>query len=272
MIWSPTRCIGWRHANGSWKIIAMSLPRRCRASSLGRTRRGCARPSRRISPLEVTCDWRLRSPISGEARDALARPGLADDAQRLVRDAACTRDPTRHWTSPSWSGRRPSGSRTSRRVVPSKLLTRSARGGRGTRTAMSTTRFMNTTATAPTMTTPTTVGRSWLNVEVDREPAEALDVEDRLGDDRPADEEGDVDPEHRDDWGQARPQGVRVMMTAPLRETLRARGSDVVLSERLEQACYASSGRRSPQTAARARSRAGSCARRSRPGSSVIGT
>ena len=73
---------------------------------------------------------------------------------------------------------------------------------------MSTKKFMNATAIAPTMTTPSTVGRSWLSVRVDREPAEALDVEDRLGDDRAADEQGHVEPEHRHDRRQARPQGV----------------------------------------------------------------
>ena len=99
---------------------------------------------------------------------------------------------------------------------------------------MSTTRFMIATAAAVQMTTPSTVGRSWVIAPLIREPAEPLDVEDRLGDDRAADEQRDVEAEDRDDRGQARAQPV-LEDHPPLGQALRARGADVVLAERLEQ-------------------------------------
>ena len=49
-IWSPTRYIGCRHANGSWKIIEMSRPRILRSSSRLQPRAGRV-PSKRISPV-----------------------------------------------------------------------------------------------------------------------------------------------------------------------------------------------------------------------------
>ena len=99
---------------------------------------------------------------------------------------------------------------------------------------MSTTRFMNATAVAVQTTTPSTVGRSWVDRARDREPAEALDVEDGLGDDRAADEQRDVEAEDRHDRRQARAQPVLEDHLA-LGEPLGARGPDVVLAERLEQ-------------------------------------
>ena len=99
---------------------------------------------------------------------------------------------------------------------------------------MSTTRFMIATAVRRDETTPSTVGRSCVVRRRDREPAEPLDVEDRLGDDRAADEQRHVEPEQRHDRRQARAQAVPEDDLA-LREALRARRADVVLAERLEQ-------------------------------------
>ncbi len=59
-IWSPTRYIGCRHANGSWKTIAMSLPRIFRSSSGGSVSR--SRPLNSTSP-EITVRSRLSSPM-----------------------------------------------------------------------------------------------------------------------------------------------------------------------------------------------------------------
>ena len=93
---------------------------------------------------------------------------------------------------------------------------------------------MIATAVAVQMTTPSTVGRSCVIGAVVGEPAEALEVEDRLGDDRAADEQRDVEPEDRHDRRQARAQAV-LEDHLPLGEPLCARGADVVLAERLEQ-------------------------------------
>ena len=136
---------------------------------------------------------------------------------------------------------------------------------------MSTMRFMTTTATAPSMTTPTTVGRSWLNVAVDREPAEPLDVEDRLGDDRSADEQGDVHAEHRHDRGQARSQ--RVVdddPCAPRAPSLARCGCSPPRASRA--GCCASSARRSRRRAARARDQGRIMCEKKPDGLSVIGT
>ena len=99
---------------------------------------------------------------------------------------------------------------------------------------MSTKRFMKATAAAVTTTTPSTVGRSWVVALVDREPPEPLDIEHALGDDRAADEQGDVETEDRHDRRQARAQPVLEDHLA-LGEPLGARRADVVLAERLEQ-------------------------------------
>ena len=80
-IWSPTRYIGCRHANGSWKIIEMSRPRILRSSSPFSPSR--FRPSNRISPL-MSVVAGFSSPMIARLDDALARAGLADDAERLA--------------------------------------------------------------------------------------------------------------------------------------------------------------------------------------------
>ncbi len=51
-IWSPTVNTGLRLVIGSWKIIAMSLPRTWRISSSGSASR--SRPSNRISPVGIS--------------------------------------------------------------------------------------------------------------------------------------------------------------------------------------------------------------------------
>ena len=70
-IWSPTRYIGWRQANGSWKIIETSRPRivaqlRSATASAGRCPR---RGSRRVTSACAA----VQEPHDREARDALAR-------------------------------------------------------------------------------------------------------------------------------------------------------------------------------------------------------
>ena len=71
---------------------------------------------------------------------------------------------------------------------------------------MSTMRFMNDNGDRADHDDADDGGQILVERAVDREPAEALDVEDRLGDDRSADEEGDVHAEHRHDGSQARAQ------------------------------------------------------------------
>ena len=73
---------------------------------------------------------------------------------------------------------------------------------------MSTTRFMIATAVAVEEHHPEHGRQLLVDRAVDREPAEALDVEDRLGDDRAADEQCDVEAEQRHDRRQARAQAV----------------------------------------------------------------
>ena len=51
-IWSPTLKTGLRLVIGSWKIIAMSLPRTLRISSSERASR--SRPSNMISPVGIS--------------------------------------------------------------------------------------------------------------------------------------------------------------------------------------------------------------------------
>ena len=69
---------------------------------------------------------------------------------------------------------------------------------------MSTTRFANATATDGDEHDPEHDRQVLLERVVDRELAEALEVEHRLGDHGAADEQGDVEPEHRHDRGEAR--------------------------------------------------------------------
>ena len=99
---------------------------------------------------------------------------------------------------------------------------------------MSTTRFMNATAAAVTTTTPSTVGRSWVVALVIASQPSPWMLNTRLGDDRAADQQGDVETEDRHDRRQARAQPV-LEDHLPLGEPLGARRPDVVLAERLEQ-------------------------------------
>ena len=78
----PTVSAGLSEVIGSWKIIAMRLPRIARmpaSSSFSRSS-----PSNRISPL-VDPAGRVRDQAQDRERgDALARAGLADDGERLA--------------------------------------------------------------------------------------------------------------------------------------------------------------------------------------------
>ena len=72
---------------------------------------------------------------------------------------------------------------------------------RGSMTAYSrsTIRLKKTMQSVANTTTPWTVGRSKLSVALDREPPEAGEPEDRLGEDRAAEPDRDVHAEHRHD-------------------------------------------------------------------------
>ena len=124
--------------------------------------------------------------------------------------------------------------RTSSRSWPPSAITSSAPADRGRRTATSTTRFAIATAVEATSTTAITSGRSCVARSEDRLVAEPVEVEDGLGDDRAADEQRDVEAEHRDDRRQARAETVPEDDLS-LAQAFRARGADVVLAERLEQ-------------------------------------
>ena len=103
---------------------------------------------------------------------------------------------------------------------------------------------------------------------VEREPAEPLDVEDRLGDDRTADEQRDVEAEDRHDRRQARAQPVLEDHARARRAPSRARcGCSPRRASRA--GCSGSAARRSRCRGGRARSRAGSCARTTCPTPSV---
>ena len=80
-IWSPTRYIGWRQANGSWKIIETSRPRTWRSSFGDSFRRSRALEEDLAGDVGGR---RVEQAHDREARDALARAGLADDAERLA--------------------------------------------------------------------------------------------------------------------------------------------------------------------------------------------
>ena len=77
----PIVCTGFSDVIGSWKIIAMSLPR------ISRSRLGLAvssSSSRNFAEPLVIVDARLFEAHDREAGDALAGAGLADDAERLA--------------------------------------------------------------------------------------------------------------------------------------------------------------------------------------------
>ncbi len=107
---------------------------------------------------------------------------------------------------------------------------------RGSRKAYttSTTRFMITTANVATSTTPSVAGQILAEDRVDGHEAEAVEVEDALGDDGAAHEQRDVETEHGHDRRQARAQAV-LEDHALLGQPLGARGADVVLTHRVEQ-------------------------------------
>ena len=99
---------------------------------------------------------------------------------------------------------------------------------------MSTTRFIITTANVATSTTPSDRREVLAEDGVDRHEAEAVEVEDALGDHRAADEERDVEPEHRHDRRQAGAQPVPEDH-ALLGQPLGAGRADVVLAHGVEQ-------------------------------------
>ena len=80
-IWAPTVNSGLSDVIGSWKTIAISLPRtRASVASASRTSDW---PFQRTSP-PVMLPGQLDQAEQGLGRDALARPALADQAERLA--------------------------------------------------------------------------------------------------------------------------------------------------------------------------------------------
>ena len=83
-IWSPTVNTGFRLVSGSWKIIAMSLPRILRISPSGSP--SSSRPSNQTSlPAPISAGGMSSSRMIVRAVTLLPEPGLAHDAQGLPR-------------------------------------------------------------------------------------------------------------------------------------------------------------------------------------------
>ena len=187
-----------------------------------------SRPWRSASPARYV-RWRLCRPHQREARDRLSRARLANDAERLAPVERVGE--IRHRTDVALVR-----GEDDRQVANIENYLAHSYRTRGSRNAYEDVHDEVHEHHGDSAEHDDADDRWQILVERrgDREPAEALGVEDRLGDDRTADEEGDVHPEHRHDRRQARPQRM-VCDHAPLRETLRSRGSDVVLSQCLEQ-------------------------------------
>ena len=81
-IWSPTDMTGLSDVFGSWKIIAMSLPRIGRSFSVESSSRFW--PSMITAPVTFAVVRRSR-PMAASQVTLLPEPGLADDAERLAR-------------------------------------------------------------------------------------------------------------------------------------------------------------------------------------------
>src|SRR4051794_234354 len=113
-IWAPTRYIGWRHANGSWKTIAISLPRPLRSSSGGSVSR--SRPLNSTSP-EITVRARLSRPMIARFETLLPEPDSPTMPRVSPRDSVNDTSETA-WTMPSEVGKRTVRPRTSRRRSP----------------------------------------------------------------------------------------------------------------------------------------------------------
>ena len=78
--WRPIECTGFSDVIGSWKIIAISLPRSLRRRAGGTFSRSSSLNS--TSPVEVVLRG-VVEPHDREARHALAGARLADDADGL---------------------------------------------------------------------------------------------------------------------------------------------------------------------------------------------
>ncbi len=88
--WRPMVSTGLSEVMGSWKIMAMRLPRIWRISSSSSLRRSS--PSKMISPATILPGRIGDEPHDRECGDALAAAGLADEAEGLalfdvIRDA-----------------------------------------------------------------------------------------------------------------------------------------------------------------------------------------
>ena len=126
-IWYPTRYMGCRHANGSWKIIATSLPRTSRSSAGVAFSR--SRPCSRISPL-MRERFAFSSPRIARLVTLLPEPDSPTMPSVSPRSSVNER-PDTALTIPSSVGNCTTRSRTSRSSSP---VIRTALSGRGTRT------------------------------------------------------------------------------------------------------------------------------------------
>ena len=128
-IWSPTVKTGLRLVIGSWKIIAMSLPRTWRISSSESASR--SRPSNRISPVGISAGGMSMQPHDRQRGHALAAAGLADEPERLARPGSRSSTPSTARTTPSMTWKYVRRSRTSSRASPARRRCRRGPAGIG---------------------------------------------------------------------------------------------------------------------------------------------
>ena len=191
---------GFSDVIGSWKIIAILRAADLAAARALRARAGSPCPSSLHRPGRI--GRAVDQPHHGQARDALAGAGLADDAERLAfldREADAVDRLDDAVVRPE---RRPE-IRDLEDGCHASLI-------RGSRTAYrrSTIRLKTMTASVEKTTTPRITGRSfWLYAWITRSP-EAAEREDRLGEDRPAERQPDVHAEDRHDRQHAVAQDV----------------------------------------------------------------
>ena len=123
-IWSPTVNTGFRLVSGSWKIIAISLPRSaCASRSSACPGLAAVEPDLARSSVGVG----LEQAHDGQRRDALAGARLADDAQGLPARDRVVHAVDRVDDAVHGRGTRCAGPRTSSRAVRSRRRGR-ARG------------------------------------------------------------------------------------------------------------------------------------------------
>ena len=153
-------------------------------------RRRCGRVAARVRPITVSDETRLAGARLADDAERLAAVDAVGDAVDGLHEAVLGREVDAQVLD------------LEQRHQPVRVgdyRVSSAPAGRGTRTAMSTTRFAMTMKNAPSSTVPWIIGRSLLLDRVVGEPADAGDVEDGLGQDRAAEQDADVEAGGGDD-------------------------------------------------------------------------